>query len=127
MKILLTGHKGFIGSYMLKALQNRGHIVDTFDWDDDNMPSVMEQDWVIHMGAISSTTERDINKVLVQNYDFSRNLYNACKTYGVNFQYSSSASIYGLISTFKEDAPLDPKTPYAWSKYLFERDRKSVV
>jgi ADP-L-glycero-D-manno-heptose 6-epimerase len=121
MKILLTGHKGFIGSYMLKALQERGHEVDTFDWDDGNMPSVMEQDWVIHMGAISSTTERDIDKVLRQNYDFSRQLYNACKTYGVNFQYSSSASIYGLISTFREDAPLDPKTPYAWSKYLFER------
>ena len=121
MKILLTGHKGFIGSYMLKALEKQGHDVDTFDWDDGYMPNVMEQDWVIHMGAISSTTERDIDKVLRQNYDFSRQLYNNCKTFGVNLQYSSSASVYGLVSTFREDAILEPKTPYAWSKYLFER------
>ena len=121
MKILLTGHKGFIGSHMLKALEKRGHEVDTFDWDAGNMPSVIEQDWVIHMGAISSTTERDIDKVLRQNYDFSRHLYNACKTYGVNLQYSSSASVYGLVSTFRENSILEPKTPYAWSKYLFER------
>ena len=75
----------------------------------------------MHFGAISSTTERDIDKILKQNYDFSIDLFNECKTFGVGFQYSSSASVYGLVSSFKEDAPLDPKNPYAWSKYLFER------
>jgi ADP-L-glycero-D-manno-heptose 6-epimerase len=85
------------------------------------MPSVAEQDWVIHMGAISSTTERDIDKILTQNYDFSRQLFNACRFYGINMQYSSSASVYGLGTVFTEDAPADPRTPYAWSKYLFER------
>ena len=121
MKILLTGHKGFIGSHMLTALENAGHFVDTYEWGDNQLPSVMEQDWVIHIGGISATTEKDIEKVLTQNLDFSIQLYNACKMYGVNFQYSSSASVYGLNQEFTEESPLDPRTPYAWSKYLFER------
>lgn len=121
MKILLTGHRGFIGRHMLQALEQQGHSVSTYDWNDGNMPSVMEQDWVIHMGAISSTTERNIDKILTQNYDFSRQLFDACRFYGVNMQYSSSASVYGLGTVFTEDAPPDPRTPYAWSKYLFER------
>jgi len=121
MKILLTGHKGFIGSHLLQSLEADGHEVDTFDWDDGNLPSVMEQDWVIHIGGISSTTERNIDKILTQNFDFSRQLFDACKRFGVNMQYSSSASIYGMGQVFTEDAPPDPRTPYAWSKYLFER------
>jgi len=121
VNILLTGYKGFIGSHMLTALENAGHNVSTYEWGEGPLPSVMEQEWVIHIGAISSTTERDVDKVLRQNFDFSRQLYDVCKTFGVNFQYSSSASIYGLGDTFSEDAPVDPRTPYAWSKYLFER------
>jgi len=120
VNILLTGYKGFIGSHMLTALEAAGHNVSTFEWG-EVAPSIMEQDWVIHMGAISSTTERDVDKVLRQNYDFTRQLYNACKTYGVNFQFASSASVYGLGNNFKEDAPVDPRTPYAFSKYLVER------
>ena len=120
MKILLTGYKGFIGSHMFRALEAHGHHVAVYDWG-EILPSVMEQDWVIHMGAISSTTERNIEKVMQQNVDFTQQLYEACHTFGVNFQYSSSASVYGLVSTFREDAELDPRTPYAWSKYLTER------
>ena len=120
MKILLTGYKGFIGSHMFRALEQHGHHVDVYDWG-EILPSVMEQDWVIHMGAISSTTERNIEKVMQQNVDFTQQLYQACHTFGVNFQYASSASVYGLVSTFREDAELDPRTPYAWSKYLTER------
>lgn len=120
MKILLTGYKGFIGSHMFRALEAHGHHVSVYDWG-EILPSVMEQDWVIHMGAISSTTERNIEKVMQQNVDFTQQLYQACHTFGVNFQYASSASVYGLVSTFREDAELDPRTPYAWSKYLTER------
>ena len=120
MKILLTGYKGFIGSHMFRALEAHGHQVDVYDWG-EILPSIMEQDWVIHMGAISSTTERDVEKVMAQNHDFTIQLYEACHTFGINFQYSSSASVYGLVSTFREDAELDPRTPYAWSKYLTER------
>jgi len=120
MKILLTGHRGFIGSHMFRALEAHGHHVSVYEWG-EILPSVMEQDWVIHMGAISSTTERDVEKVMQQNVDFTQQLYEACHTFGVNFQYSSSASVYGLVSTFREDAEVDPRTPYAWSKYLTER------
>lgn len=120
MKILITGHKGFIGSNALKYFQDK-HEVITYEWDDGPRPGVMDLDWVMHFGAISSTTERNIEKVLKQNYDFSVELFDECKTFGVGFQYSSSASVYGLVRTFKEDTALDPKTPYAWSKYLFER------
>ena len=120
MKILLTGYKGFIGSHMFRALEAHGHDVSVDDWG-EILPSVMEQDWVIHMGAISSTTERNIEKVMQQNVDFTQQLYQACHAFGVNFQYASSASVYGLVSTFREDAELDPRTPYAWSKYLTER------
>ena len=120
MKILLTGHKGFIGSHLLSALENRGHEVSTYDWE-DILPSIIEQDWVIHVGAISSTTERDVEKIMRQNVDFTIQLYDACHTFGVNFQFASTASIYGLESDFKEDSPVDPRTPYAWSKYLCER------
>lgn len=122
MKILLTGYKGFIGSHMLKRLNNDGHEVTTHEWGDPYPPiGRINLDWVIHLGAISSTAERDVEKVLRQNYDFSVLLYEDCRDFGVNFQYASSASVYGLVSSFKEDAPLDPRTPYAWSKYLFER------
>ena len=119
MKILLTGYKGFIGSHMLTALETQGHDVSVYDWG-ESLPSIMEQDWVIHTGAISSTTERDLDKIMRQNVDFTRQLFDACKTYGVNMQYSSSASLYGMGTDFSETAPLDPRTPYAWSKYLCE-------
>lgn len=119
MRILLTGYKGFIGSNMLKALEHE-HEVDTFEWG-EIYPDVRPYDWVIHMGAISSTNEKNVEKVMLQNYEFSVDLYEDCSFYGVNFQFSSSASVYGLGTSFKESSPVDPRSPYAWSKYLFER------
>ncbi len=111
---------------MLQYLEdNTDWYVDTFDWNDGNMPSLFEQDWVIHLGAISSTTERDLDKVMRQNYDFTRQLFSNCKTFGINLQYSSTASLYGMGTNFSEDAELDPITPYAWSKYLCERFHKN--
>jgi ADP-L-glycero-D-manno-heptose 6-epimerase len=122
MKVLVTGHRGFIGQNLVK------HLADTTDWEvrgwewgDSNYPTVDGNDWVIHLGAISSTTETDVDKVMRQNYDFSRWLLKSCDRHYVNLQYASSASVYGLASTFKEDTPLDPRNPYSWSKYLFDR------
>ena len=120
MKILLTGHQGFVGKNMLPALIAQGHTVDTFEWG-NQYSGVLGYDWVVHIGGISSTTERDINKILTQNYDFTCRLFDECRTFGVNLQYSSSASVYGLGSIFQETAPPDPRSPYAWSKYLIER------
>lgn len=122
MKILLTGHRGFIGSHILRALIAKGHDVRTFEWGDDReLLDTSDRDWCIHIGAISSTTERDVDKVMRQNYDFSCSLLNRCMNTGTHFQYASSASVYGLNTEFREDSPVDPRTPYAWSKYMFER------
>jgi ADP-L-glycero-D-manno-heptose 6-epimerase len=56
-----------------------------------------------------------------QNYEFSKRLFNECNKHGVNLQYASSASVYGNNTDFKESSPKQPGSPYAWSKYLFDR------
>ena len=119
MKILLTGYKGFIGSNMYNAIKDMHEVVG-YDWGDPYV-DIKEFDWVIHMGAISSTTETDVEKIMHQNFDFSVALYNECCENNVNFQFSSSASVYGIKKEFTENSPVDPRTPYAWSKYMFER------
>ena len=127
MKILLTGYKGFIGQNMLTYLtENTDWEIDNYEWGEEYC-GVMGYDWVIHLGANSHTTEKNIDKILTQNTDFSIQLYNDCKRFGVNLQYASSASLYGQNTVFSEDSPLDPITPYAWSKYLFERHTKDHV
>lgn len=124
MKILITGYKGFIGQNMVNALKDN-HELSFYDWGDPP-PEFEGLDWCIHLGAISSTTETDVEKIMRQNYDFSCIVLIACQTHKVNLQYASSASVYGLSKTFTEDGQLDPKSPYAWSKYLFDRAVKST-
>lgn len=120
MKILITGHKGFIGQNLTFYLQN-DHELFGYEWQEEHLPEVEGFDWVIHVGAISSTTEQDVDKVILQNYEFSKWLYNQCNIKGVNFQYASSASVYGPYEKFNENDPKQPQSPYAWSKYLFDR------
>lgn len=119
MKILVTGYKGFIGQNMVKALRDE-HELSLYEWG-ETVLDLNNVQWVVHLGAISSTTETDVEKILTQNLDFSIFLHKHCSEHGINFQYSSSASVYGLGSVFSEDAQPDPKNAYAWSKYLFER------
>mgnify|MGYP003337956171 FL=1 len=121
MKILLTGHRGFIGQHMLVALIKAGHEITPYEWNETFFPLGKKFDWIIHIGANSSTMERNIEKIMFQNYDFSVMLYELAAEQGANFQYASSASVYGLGTEFKEDSPVDPRNPYAWTKYLFER------
>jgi ADP-L-glycero-D-manno-heptose 6-epimerase len=120
MKILITGHRGFIGQNALKHFQSN-HEVVCWDLEQHEIALDSSYDWVMHFGAISSTVEKDVEKVLSHNLDFSISLFNQCVDLGINFQYSSSASVYGLNTDFRETAPVDPRTPYAWSKFLFER------
>lgn len=119
MKILVTGYKGFIGQNMVNALKDE-HELSLYEWG-ESVLDLNNLQWVVHLGAISSTTETDVEKILTQNLDFSIFLHKHCAEHGINFQYSSSASVYGLGSVFSEDAQPDPKNAYAWSKYLFER------
>jgi len=119
MKILITGNKGFIGSNAVKHFESN-HTIDCYEWSNEK-PVIRNYDWVLHFGAISSTTERDVEKVMRQNLDFSCWLLAECNRTGANLQYSSSASIYGITRSFVEIDPVQPQSPYAWSKYLFER------
>lgn len=125
MKILVTGHEGFIGQNLVQDLSFQ-HSLGYYEWGDE-LPNIGEYDWVVHLGAISSTTERDVERVMRQNYDFSHWVLDQCLKHGVNLQYSSSASVYGLRREFKEDSPVDPRSPYAWSKYLFDRDINALL
>lgn len=120
MKILLTGHRGFIGQNMFKSLQEDGHNVDGFEWGEE-LPDIGDYELVMHMGAISSTAEKDVEKVMRQNYDFSTNLIDKCVYYNVPVQFSSSGSVYGRGEVFNETATVFPMSPYAWSKYLVEK------
>lgn len=129
MKILVTGHKGFIGSHLVTRLEELGHEVDGWDWDTDHWqpwPNVKQYDWVIHEGAISSTTERDLDKLFKQNVEFSKYILSECMHWNVNLQWASSASVYGEQKVFVEDGNVLPVAPYSWTKYLFERKTQSV-
>lgn len=119
MNILVTGYKGFIGQNMVIALRKEGHHVTTFEWGETL--SLEDIDQVVHLGAISETTEQDVNKIMRQNYEFTVALLEECNAKRINIQYASSASVYGKGSEFKEHSDLHPESPYAWSKYLVDR------
>ncbi len=119
MKILVTGASGFIGQNMVNELREE-HEVIPHEWG-QTISKVPEVDWVVHLGAISSTVEQNIEKIYKQNLDFSINLYETCIKNNVNFQFASSASVYGLKSSFEESAPLNPQNHYARSKAMFEK------
>jgi ADP-L-glycero-D-manno-heptose 6-epimerase len=120
MKILVTGHKGFIGQNLTLDLVNEGHEVFTYEWGYPP-PNVRGMDWVIHLGAISSTTETNVRKILDQNVVFTIQLIEECIEHSVNMQFASSASIYGDTLSFREDGPVRPLNHYARSKFLIEQ------
>jgi ADP-L-glycero-D-manno-heptose 6-epimerase len=121
MKILVTGSKGFIAKNLLLAINYKEHTVETYDLG-DSLPSLKGFDWVIHLGAISSTTELDISKILNQNLAFSIKLIDQCAEHGVNFQWSSSAAVYGNLNKkfFKETDVKNPTNYYGFSKSWLE-------
>jgi ADP-L-glycero-D-manno-heptose 6-epimerase len=122
MKLLVTGSEGFIAKNMMAFLSTQPDWqVDGYDYDPNSMPNVKPYDWVIHLGAIADMTETDVDKVLKQNYEFSQELFLLCQEAGTHLQYASSSSVYGNTKNFSEYAQCRPQTPYAWSKYLFDR------
>ena len=122
MRVLVTGHEGFIGRNMLAWLNHEeGWHVDGYEWDPAEFPDVSSYDWVIHLGAIADNTGTDIDTILRQNLEFSQRLFNECNLHGTHLQYASSSTVYGNTKNFSEHGPCNPQTPYAWSKYLFDR------
>ncbi len=82
---------------------------------------------VIHMGAVSSTTEPDADKIIHSNFTLSRDLFRWCADHQRRFIYASSAATYGDGSLGFDDrddleslSALRPLNAYGWSKSLFD-------
>jgi ADP-L-glycero-D-manno-heptose 6-epimerase len=149
--ILVTGGAGFIGSNVVAALCERGVPVavcdrlgsddrwrnlakadfqDLVDPDrlDDWLRSRQQLDAVVHLGAISSTTERDADLVFDVNVRLSSRVWDWCAAHRTPLIYASSAATYGAGEQgFDDDqrpaalARLRPLNAYGWSKHFFDR------
>jgi ADP-L-glycero-D-manno-heptose 6-epimerase len=91
-------------------------------------------DAVIHMGAISATTERDVDKIVNNNIRLTLDLWSTCTLNNLRFVYASSAATYGDgASGFHDDEDLmaiktlQPLNAYGWSKWVIDRRFASYV
>ena len=122
MRILVTGHQGFIGRNMMEWLSADNFFeVDGWSYDPDNLPDVKNYQYVIHLGAETDTSDQDVDTIIHKNLEFSQWLFCECNRNKVHFQYASTSQVYGNTNNFSEFAPCHPNTPYSWSKYLFDR------
>lgn len=149
--IVITGGAGFIGSCLVRHLNNLGlnHIVvvDEFDhsekWKNlvgkrflDVISKEQLFSWlegkesaikaIIHLGACTDTMETDANYLLENNYHFSVKLAQYCLTNKKRFIYASSAATYGdgsngFTDNHDEIFELYPLNMYGYSKQLFDQ------
>ena len=151
--IIVTGGAGFVGSCLVKALEDAGYgpvvICDYFGKDQKwrNISKRLIQDVVLpkdlfpflennknrieaifHLGAISSTTERDVDALVENNIRLSTELFKWASRAGVRFIYASSAATYGNGEKGFDDneslehlRTLRPMNAYGWSKHVFDQ------
>ena len=149
MKILLTGHKGYIGAVAGPILQAAGHEVVGLDTDlftgcdfaqapaaipelRKDMRDLEASDLagyaaIVHLAALSNDPLGNLNAGLTYevNHQASLRLAELAKAAGVErFVFSSSCSTYGAASDdfLDETAQLNPVTAYAETKVLLEQD-----
>lgn len=148
--IVVTGGFGFIGSNLVKTLNERGRsdilVVDNLtkgekfvnladceiaDFQDkqDFLRSIETGchhappiEVVVHLGACSTTTEWDGHYMMDNNYHYSKALLHYCQEHRVPFLYASSASVYGMGPVYSERREAEkPLNMYAYSKFLFDQ------
>ena len=98
--VLLTGHRGFIGKNLYKELKSLGLNVYTVEkdflddpyWKEVLYNKVKSSDMIFHVGAISDTTLKDSQKMLLYNYEFSKVLIDHAYDLHTKVIYSSSAA-----------------------------------
>lgn len=146
---IVTGGAGFIGSNLVKALNDRGdedilvvddltdgkkfkNLVDCafgdyLDREDFRSRIKAGQDFgpvsaVFHQGACADTVEQDGRYMLDNNYQTSKELLLWCQARKIPFVYASSAAVYGATSDFSEDGAGErPLNVYGWSKLVFDQ------
>src|SRR5512134_3857866 len=147
--IVVTGAAGFIGSNLVKALNGRGETdilaVDNLTRGDKfrnlvdcELADYLDKDAfrealaagdfegevsaVLHQGACSDTMETDGRYMLDNNYRYSLELLEFCRSEDIPLIYASSASVYGAGPGFKEDPMFEkPLNVYGYSKLLFDQ------
>lgn len=149
MKVLVTGHSGYIGAVMVPHLLAAGYDVTgldtelyagcdfgdppvevpslTVDVRDVEVEHCRGFDAVIHLAALSNDPLGDVDPQLTYeiNHKASVRLAECAKAAGVpRFLFSSSCSLYGAAGdeALDESAPFNPQTPYGESKILTEQD-----
>ncbi|MDR5855088.1 ADP-glyceromanno-heptose 6-epimerase [Caballeronia sp. LZ062] len=154
MTFIVTGAAGFIGSNIVKALNERGEhrviAVDNLTRADKfrNLVDCEIDDYldktefierfrrgdfgkvraVFHEGACSDTMETDGRYMMDNNFRYSRDVMDICLAQGAQFLYASSAATYGGSSRFVEEREVEkPLNVYGYSKFLFDQIVRQVL